>query len=221
MESIGKSSTLPRFVWQDNKPDEKVVQTLINSLGVLPPIARALAGRGLLTRESAERFLSPDLGKHLTDPFALPGVSKAVDRLWSAVRSREKIVVFGDFDADGVSATSILVRALKAVGGEAIPFIPSRQKEGYGLTKGAIDRCLAEASGAKVFVTVDCGIASVKEVEYVNSLGLDVLLTDHHEPEGALPPAYVIVNPRVACGAPENGASLWRGRGVQNRARVG
>jgi single-stranded-DNA-specific exonuclease len=176
------------------------------------PLARVLVSRGTLTKEEAHTFLSPDLKAHLAHPFDFPGVRLAAERLWSAIRAHREIVVFGDFDADGVVAAAVLVTALRQLGGEAEVFLPIREPEGYGLTFAALKRCLgAREKRPDVLVTVDCGIGSVDEVAYLNEQGIEVILTDHHEPGAELPQASVIVNPKLGASA---GAEHLCGAGV-------
>jgi len=163
-----------------------------------PPVARVLVARGVATPEAADAFLRPELKKHLGDPLGFPGVRGAAERLWSAVRAGREIVVFGDFDADGVAAAVVLVTALRKIGGAAEVFLPVRETEGYGLSFAALERCFRERGRAPgLLVTVDCGIGSAAEVAHLNTLGVEVIITDHHEPSGELPPAAVIVNPRL------------------------
>ena len=190
---------LPKYKWAEASADEAAVRDLARALGLPAPVARVLVARGIDTPEAADTFLNPELKKHLGDPFAFPGARAAAERLWAAVREGREIVVFGDFDADGVAAASVLVTVLQKIGGAAEVFLPVREPEGYGLTFAALERCLRERGRAPgLLVTVDCGICSVAEVAHLNSLGIEVIVTDHHEPGGELPPAAVIVNPRLA-----------------------
>jgi single-stranded-DNA-specific exonuclease len=203
---------LPRFQWEDVRADEGAASELSRAFGLPPAVARVLVSRGVATAEAADAFLHPELKKHLGDPFAFPGVRAAAERLWAALREKRDIVVFGDFDADGVAAAAVLVTALRRLGGEAEAFLPVREPEGYGLTFAALERCLRERGRAPgMLVTVDCGIGSRAEVEYLNGLGVEVIVTDHHEPSGALPAAAVVVNPKVGA-AP--GAEHLCGAGV-------
>jgi single-stranded-DNA-specific exonuclease len=185
---------------------------LAEALGLSDPVARVLVARGFVTADAAAAFLSPDLKSHLAAPFGFPGVREAAERLWAAVREGREIVVFGDFDADGVAATAVLVTALRKIGGKAEAFLPTREPEGYGLTFAAIARCLGERGRPPgVLVTVDCGIGSVAEVAHLRALGIEVIITDHHEPGAELPAAGVIVNPRLGASP---GAEQLCGAGV-------
>jgi single-stranded-DNA-specific exonuclease len=191
-------AALLRFKWRETEADEEAVGGLVRALGLLPPVARVLVSRGVATPEAADVFLRPEMKRHLGDPFAFPGMREAAERLWAAIRAGRGIVVFGDFDVDGVAAAAVLVTALRRLGGTADAFLPVRDPEGYGLTFAAIERCLRERGRPPdVLVTVDCGIASAAEIAHLNGLGVEVIVTDHHEPAGVLPPASAIVNPRV------------------------
>jgi single-stranded-DNA-specific exonuclease len=162
--------------------------------GLSPLIVQLLYNRGLSTPSEVQAFLKGDWPDD--NPFRLKGMNEAVTRLRQALRQREPIAVYGDFDADGVTATALLVETLSALGAQAEPYIPHRVDEGYGLNKGAL-RELAQ-KGIKVIVTVDCGIRSILEVAYGNGLGLDIIVTDHHAPGEELPPAAATINPKQA-----------------------
>jgi len=162
--------------------------------GLSPLIVQLLHNRHLSTLSEVQAFLKGDWPED--NPFRLKGMNEAVTRLRQALRQREPIAVYGDFDADGVTATALLVETLSALGAQAEPYIPHRVDEGYGLNKGAL-RELAQ-KGIKVIVTVDCGIRSILEVAYGNGLGLDIIVTDHHAPGEELPPAAATINPKQA-----------------------
>ena len=157
-----------------------------------PLIVQILYNRGVSDPEEADAFLN-GVGR-FSDPFRMLGVRRAVDRIRDALRAGERIVVYGDFDADGVTATALLVQALTALGGEAVPYIPHRVDEGYGLNCDALDK--VAAAGARVVITVDCGIRSPEEVAYGKDLGLDMIVTDHHSIGPVLPPALAVINPK-------------------------
>ena len=203
---------LPKYRWENAEADERDAAALAGALGLPMPVARVLVARGTSMPEEAVAFLSPDLKTHLAAPFDFPGVRAAAERLWAAVREGREIVVFGDFDADGVAAAAILVTALRKIGGVAEVFLPSREAEGYGLTFAAIGRCLSERGRLPgVLVTVDCGIGSVAEVAHLRERGIEVIITDHHEPGPELPLAEVTVNPRLGASP---GAEHLCGAGV-------
>ncbi len=166
------------------------------ALAPLPPLAaQVLLNRGVGDREEADRFLEPSY-KTLADPFLMKGMKEATERLFRALEEREAIAVYGDFDADGVTAAALLVQALREMGGQVRPYIPHRVEEGYGLNVGAIEQ-LAGA-GVRLLITVDCGISNASEVARANALGMAVIVTDHHLPPPDLPPALAILNPRQA-----------------------
>lgn len=160
--------------------------------GVPSLLVRLLYNRGLTTPQAVRDFLgTPTLG---TNPFSLPGVHGAVTRLRRAVRTGERIAVYGDFDADGVCATAVLVETLQALGAEVRPYIPHRVDEGYGLNLDALRKLYR--AGVRLVVTVDCGIRSVAEVEAAQR-GLDLIITDHHSVGSDLPPAVATINPKI------------------------
>jgi len=203
---------LPKYRWDEAGVNETAVRSLAEALGLSGPVARVLVARGVSTPEEAAVFLGPDLKTHLAGPFEFPGVRAAAERLWAAVRASREIVVFGDFDADGVAAAAVLVTALRKIGGTAEVFLPARDTEGYGLTFAALNRCLAERVQLPgMLVTVDCGIGAVAEVAHLRGLGIEVIVTDHHEPGAELPSAEVIVNPLLGASP---GAEHLCGAGV-------
>jgi single-stranded-DNA-specific exonuclease len=166
---------------------------LARELGVDPIVAQILATRGYDTAAAAREFLDAPVGA-LTDPDRLIDASRAADRIAAAVRGGDLITVYGDYDADGVSATAILLRGLTALGGRTAFYIPSRFTEGYGLNDAALTR-IAE-SGGRLVVTVDCGIGAVSEIARAAARGQEIIVVDHHLPSAALPVAYAIVDPK-------------------------
>ncbi len=180
-------------LWTETPRDEAAEARLTRELGIHPLTARLLSNRSLLQPEDAELFLNPKL-THLHDPFGLPDMDKAARRIVAAIDSGEKIFVHGDYDVDGVTSTALYVRALSKLGANVIHRVPNRHIDGYDLKQGAI--AFANEEGAKLVITTDCGIQAREAVDYANSLGLCVIITDHHEPGDILPNAYAIVNPR-------------------------
>ncbi|MEJ2150830.1 MAG: DHH family phosphoesterase, partial [Chloroflexota bacterium] len=158
-----------------------------------PVLAQVLYNRGFDTPEAALEFLARH---YLADdnPFLLKGMAEATYRLRLAIRRGDPVVVYGDFDADGVTSTVLLTEVLARLGADVRPYIPDRVDEGYGLNSPAL-KALAE-DGVRVVVTVDCGIRSVKEVEDGISYGLDMIVSDHHSVGPVLPPALAVINPR-------------------------
>jgi single-stranded-DNA-specific exonuclease len=171
---------------------------LAHALAVSPIVAQLLQNRGLGEPDAARRFLTAPLSG-LHEPELLPGVEEAADRLHAAVRAGRRICVYGDYDVDGVTGTAILLQILRLLGGQVDFHVPHRLEEGYGLNTNALAR-IAEA-GTQVVVTVDCGIASCAEAAHACQLGLELLITDHHEPRERLPEAAVLVHPRLRDGA--------------------
>ena len=164
------------------------------SVGLPTVVAQVLYNRGITTSEEAHAFLEDSTGP-FHNPSLLPQMSAAVERLAQAIESSETIGVFGDFDADGVTATAILSQGLGALGGRVTPYIPHRITEGHGLNVEAVQAL--KQSGVNLIVTVDCGVTSHREVEFAADLGMDVIITDHHTPAATLPPALATIDPKV------------------------
>lgn len=182
-------------IWETAVESATEVDRLVQMLRVPRLVAHLLVLRGLSDPESAHRFLNPSID-HLHDPWLLTDMGRAVERLSAAIARREQIVVHGDYDVDGITSTVILRRALELLGGDVIHFIPERVRDGYGLQADALDRLAA--GGAKVVVSVDCGIRSLDAAERAIALGIDLIITDHHEPDGVLPRALAVINPKRA-----------------------
>ena len=180
-------------IWNTKPHDEAAASTLENELKLSPVTARLLAIRGLTDPDEASRFLNPSLDQ-LYDPFRLAGLDCAADRLMKAIAGRERIAVHGDYDVDGITSTVILRRAIELLGGDVGHFIPERLTDGYGLQPGTIDRLHAE--GVKLIVSVDCGIRAPEAARRARELGVDLIITDHHEPDAELPDACAVVNPK-------------------------
>lgn len=159
-----------------------------------PLAATLLYQRGLRDRSSIAAFLSTDYKSGIHDPFLLKGMDAAARRVAAAIAEGEPIAVYGDFDTDGVTAVTLLMQAIGAMGGEIRPYIPHRMREGYGLNAEAIEQLSAE--GVRLLITVDCGISNVHEVALAQERGIDVIVTDHHTPPPVLPDAYAVVNPK-------------------------
>ncbi len=158
-----------------------------------PTFAQLLWNRGIRCRAEAEEFLQPDY-RRLADPFLMEGMPLAVERIARALENGERITVYGDFDADGVTGVTLLVQMFRTLGGRVYPYIPHRIEEGYGLHTEAVERLAAE--GTRLLITVDCGISNIAEVARAQALGMDVIITDHHLPSTELPPALAVLNPR-------------------------
>jgi single-stranded-DNA-specific exonuclease len=186
---------LLRKRWIEPKPvDPAAVRRLSDSLGISRTVAEILVRRGKSEPRDAERFLVPEIAQ-LSPPRTLRGVPEAVDRLLRAMRVNERILVFGDFDVDGVTGTSLAVRALRAVGANVDFLMPKRLVHGYGLSFKILPEVLERKPA--VLMTVDCGIRSVDEVAALTAAGVDVIVTDHHAPGPELPPALAVVDPKL------------------------
>lgn len=183
------------YRWDHLACDDAVASRLAAELGLDPIVGRLLVLRGVADADAAHRFLHPSLDD-LHDPMMLADMGKAVDRVARAIAGRERIVVHGDYDVDGVTATVILQRAIEMLGGDAGHFVPERLRDGYGLNIPAIERL--HADGARLIVSVDCGIRGRDAARRARELGVDLVITDHHEPEAELPDAVAVVNPRRA-----------------------
>ena len=158
---------------------------------ISPEIGQILKNRGIENEEDAEIFINPSL-KYLRDPFLMKDMKKAVDRIKYAIENNQNIWIYGDYDVDGVSSTSILCIYFDSIGYQVKYYIPNRLEEGYGINEEAI-KTLKEQN-CDLIISVDCGITSIKEVELANKLGIDVIITDHHEVQGEVPNAYAVIN---------------------------
>ena len=189
--------------------DPASIRRLQHDLALPRFIAATLVARGIDTAEEAYEFLSPSLERDWRNPYEIPGLEAVVDALEDAVRSRKHVVVFGDFDLDGISATTVLTRGLRALGGFATPFIPRRFDEGYGLTAAAYER--VKKLSPDFIVTVDCGIACKKEVAAILADGVGVAVSDHHEAADLVPEGIPVADPKMGPGC---ASSILAGVGV-------
>jgi len=173
--------------------DESQAANLARELGIVPVLARLLAARGVQDAAAGERFLHPSLA-HLHEPGQMLGMGAAVERLGAAVAGREKILIYGDYDVDGTTAIVILKTAIELCGGRADYHVPHRLREGYGMRDEVIERAAAE--GARLVISVDTGIRAFAAAEAAQRAGVDLIVTDHHLPEGTrVPPALAVLNP--------------------------
>ncbi len=182
--------------WVIAEPDPVLSGTLAGALGMPLALAQALINRGFTDVDSARRYLQPQL-RDLADPFLLPGMAAATDRIQHALSRREKTVIYGDYDVDGITASAMLQSVLSRAGGVVSNFLPHRMDEGYGLTEDALARC-ARDHRPGLLIAVDCGTGSVKEIAELRRQGIAVIVVDHHEPGEALPDAVALVNPKLA-----------------------
>jgi len=180
-------------LWNINSSDSDLKESLSKELGLLPITAQLLLNRGINSVELAQSYLTPDLN-NIHDPFLLKDMDKAVARLIKAFDDKETVALYGDYDVDGTTSTALLTMFFSDIGIKTISHIPERLIEGYGMNKDAMK--LISDNGASIVITADCGVSNAEEIEYANSLGLDCIITDHHElPEGILP-AYALLNPK-------------------------
>ncbi len=178
-------------VWSVAKVNKERAIAMANSLEIPPLLAMMLDIRGITKEEDVINFLQEN--KDFSDPFLMKDMDKAVDRITTAVENGEKICVYGDYDADGVTSTSLLYSYLRdSLGADVMFYIPTRTGEGYGMNKGAVDKI--HSLGVTLIITVDNGISAREEIDYANSLGIDTVITDHHMPSGTIPKAVAVVN---------------------------
>lgn len=195
--------------WRFNTPNPEVVSFLMQKIKISEPIANILALRNINTFEEAERFFNSDL-KNLYDPFLMDGMDAATDRIISAINNDEKICIYGDYDVDGTCSAAVLYLFLKDIKADVFYYIPNRMTEGYGISNSGID--IAAEKGAKLIISVDCGITAIEPVEYAKSKNIDVIISDHHNPKDILPDAYTVLDPlKPGCNYP---AKILSGAGV-------
>ena len=184
----------PTKRWIIATPDPALVAMLSRELALPGPLAQVLVNRGYRDTEAAAQFLGPQL-RRLEDPFALPDMAAAVDRILVAIERHERIVIYGDYDVDGVTSSALLWRVLRAAGGDAEVFLPHRVEEGYGLSPDGVARCVQERR-PELLVAVDCGTSSAEEIARLRQQGVDTVVLDHHEPSAELPECAALVNPK-------------------------
>ena len=189
--------------------DPEAVTALERELHMPRFIAATLVARGIDTPEAANRFLTPSIDRDWLDPYTIPGLSDVADALEAAIKRGDHVMVFGDFDLDGISATTVMTRGLRGLGAKVTPFIPRRFDEGYAITPAAIERLMQVKPD--FLVTVDCGIACRDEVRTLRELGVEVAITDHHEPSGLVPEDVPVADPK--CHA-DCASSILAGVGV-------
>ena len=182
------------IIWEVKSYDYKMAEEISRELGISSLCAALLVQRGVKTPEEAYYFLYAEM-KHLHDPFSLTGIKPAAERIKQAIAAEEKIVIYGDYDVDGVCSIVILKQCLEILGGRVDYYVPDRFAEGYGLNMQAVEHLAG--SGYKLLISVDCGITSLAEVKRATILGMDVIISDHHTPGQELPPAMAIINPKL------------------------
>lgn len=182
-------------VWNIRETSLAAGEELSVKLGLPRPLSCVLAQRGLTERDAVAAFLEPRLDS-LGDPFDLPGMIEAAARIWDSIDCGHQITVFGDYDVDGLTSTALIVRVLKGLGAKVNWFIPCRMVEGYGLSVEGLDNCIKKC-WSQLIVTVDCGTNSTDAVERAREYGIDVVVTDHHEPSEDIADAVAVVNPKL------------------------
>ncbi len=195
-----------KFSWSLAPSQPLLAGRLASALAVPPLLAQCLLNRGLSEIPRIENFLAPRL-KHLSDPFLLPDMDKAVERLFRARAENETVVIFGDYDVDGVTATALLTEVMRPLGWRVEFYLPNRMEEGYGLSADAVGNCLRKFH-AHLLLAVDCGSTSVETIASLRAKGVDVIVLDHHQISSPAPEAVALVNPWAAAGL--NGTSAGR-----------
>src|SRR6266568_6514077 len=185
-----------RFRWSIMPSQPLLAGQLANGLKVSPLLAQCLLNRGLCDPSMIGGFLEPRL-RHLADPFLLPNMNAAVERLFAARDRNEAVVIFGDYDVDGVTSTALLLEVLGALGWRVDHYLPHRIDEGYGLGQEAVEKCL-KRFGATLLLAADCGSTSVESIAWLQQRGVDVLVLDHHQVSSPAPAAVALVNPHVS-----------------------
>ncbi len=176
----------------ESRPHEEI-ERLSNATNIPYVIGRILINRGIDTPDQVERFFNPQ-AVHLYDPYLMRDMEKGVDRIITALQRRERIAIYGDYDVDGITAASMMYLFLKDLGGEVEAYIPDRQAEGYGISELGITEL--HRRGIGLIISVDCGITSIKESKFATSLGIDLIISDHHEPGDMIPEAWAILDPK-------------------------
>ncbi len=171
---------------------EDLTRLLATELGILPVICQILMSRNIIDVAAAKKYLSPSLND-LHNPFLMKDMGKAVYRVIQAIHKKEKVIIFGDYDADGITSVAVLIRFLRKLLPDIDYYIPDRIEEGYGLNHDAIDNL--KQRGIELIITVDCGVSDLEDVKYASSLGIDTIILDHHEMPEEIPPAVAVINP--------------------------
>ena len=179
--------------WCIKEPDKETQRLLSQELGISTIVAQVLINRGIKDLEQAHQFLFPSLS-HLHSPLMMKNMEKTLERIIKAIFENEKIIIYGDYDVDGITSVAVLITFLREVNADVSYYIPHRLSEGYGLNSEALEKI--SSLGTNLLVTVDCGIMDFQEIDFAQRNGIDVIITDHHEIPDVLPPAYAILNPK-------------------------
>ncbi|HNX36924.1 MAG TPA: single-stranded-DNA-specific exonuclease RecJ [Candidatus Cloacimonadota bacterium] len=174
--------------------EKKYLADLSTAMKCPSLIAELLWHKGLNSKEEIEDFFLPGMDK-LHDPFLFNGMDRAVERILQAIKNNERITIYGDYDVDGTTATALLLLGLKRVGADIDFYIPHRMIDGYGLSLNSLD--VLKEAGSSLIISVDCGVNAFEEIEAINANGMEIIITDHHNPKDVLPPAYAIINPKL------------------------
>lgn len=177
--------------WEVKKYSEKNVNELLKECNISKLLAILLSNRGISSKQQVDLYLKPTR-KDFYNPFLMPDMEKAVDRILKAINNKEKVIIYGDYDVDGITSTTVLKKFLGERGLEVDWYIPNRLNEGYGLNKNAID--YINKQGYTLIITVDCGISAIEEIQYAVNLGIEVIVTDHHEPIEVLPNCLAVID---------------------------
>ena len=180
-----------RKKWEYSELDNEKIESISKKFNVSKLLATVLVNRGIVEDEQIDVFLNPTRDD-FHDPYLMPDMKKAVDRIIKAIDTQEKVIIYGDYDVDGITSITVLKNFLKTCGLDVGYYIPNRLNEGYGLNRDAIDKI--KKDGYDLIITVDCGISAIDEIKYANSLGMETIVTDHHEPLDTLPPAIAVVD---------------------------
>lgn len=177
--------------WEFYEVDEQVVKEVAKEFHISELVAKALVDRGITNQEQINMFLNPNR-HNFHNPFLMPDMQPAVDRIIKAIKEKTKTIIYGDYDVDGITSITVLKKFLEERGLEVDYYVPNRLDEGYGLNKVAVEEIYQQ--GYQLMITVDCGISAIEEITYANSLGMEVIVTDHHETLEELPPALAVVD---------------------------
>ncbi len=180
--------------WEYYEENKELEEEISNEFNISNLLSNILINRGITKKEDIEVFLNPTRND-FHDPYLLPDMEKAVDRILKAIKNKEKIIIYGDYDVDGITSVTVLKKFLEERKVEVFAYIPNRLDEGYGLNLDAVEK-IAE-DGFKLMITVDCGISGVEEVKLAKKLGIETIITDHHEPGEILPEAFAVIDPKI------------------------